>query len=59
MNNKQYLYLIEDDNRFKIGYSKNPKKRYLDYKLHNPTFVFKGIFQIQGEIPNSKGLGFS
>ncbi len=48
MNIKIYLYLIKEPNRFKIGYTKNPKQRFRVYKEHNTKLKVSGIF----EVPN-------
>lgn len=41
-----YLYLISSDNRFKIGITKDFKKRNYQYKVHNTNYRFEGIFEV-------------
>ena len=49
---KSYLYLVvsDDNTKFKIGYSINPKSRSINYTTHNPSCIFMGYF----EVPNKK-----
>ena len=40
------LYLLQDGNHYKIGYSENEEtlqSRIKSYKTHNPTFVYLGL----------------
>lgn len=47
---KQYLYLVTEDDKFKIGITSNPKARNAQYKVHNLNYKFHGIF----EVPDKK-----
>ena len=39
---KQYLYLIESHDTFKVGYTKNINRRLKEYKTHNPEYKMIG-----------------
>lgn len=42
-----YLYLVIDDGKFKVGYSKDPRKRQKQYKTHNATAKIIGIYAVE------------
>lgn len=46
---KIYLYLITDNNKFKIGITSNPKRRNQNYKEHNTNYTFQGIFEVKNK----------
>ena len=43
---QNYIYLITDKDRFKIGFTTNPKKRNSEYKVHNLDYKFEGVFKV-------------
>ena len=42
-----YLYLVADGDRFKVGYSKHPRKRWRQYRTHNVNALIKGIYAVK------------
>lgn len=46
---KYYLYLITTNNTFKVGITSSPKHRNKHYKLHNTSYTFEGIFEVDNK----------
>lgn len=44
-----YVYLVTLGNIFKVGFSKNPMRRYKQYKTHNPEIVMLGIINVESK----------
>jgi len=46
---KAYIYLIQDDHNFKVGYSTNPKNRLKSYRTHNTNIRMLGIYPVESK----------
>lgn len=44
-----YIYLIQDDSNFKVGYSKDPKRRFRAYVTHNTNIRMLGIYPVESK----------
>ena len=49
MNNNQFLYLLTNNDTFKVGYSIDPTRRLKEYKTHNPHAKIEGIFRVESK----------
>ena len=41
------IYIIYDVNKFKVGFTTNPKRRFAHYKTHNPTAKVQAVLNIE------------
>ncbi len=42
----KFLYLVQAEDRFKVGYTTTPYKRFSVYKAHNPSFTVVGVYRV-------------
>lgn len=54
MNNKHSIYLLIDEDKFKVGYSQNPFQRAKQYKTHNCDATITAVFYVNSkDVENS------
>jgi len=49
MKKDKFLYLLTNQDTFKVGYSIDPTRRLKEYKTHNPHAKIEGIFRVESK----------